>query len=94
MVSIGVVIALLAYFFGYFALSFWVIVACVANGLLGVAWALQNPSGYAQRKAEAGLQINWFDPRKEVKGLIYTKAITFPIMGFFAWLAGSKAGYF
>jgi hypothetical protein len=94
MVSLGVVIAALAYALSYYTVSFWVVIACVTNGLLGVLWAIGNPYGYTQKMEAAGVQTDWFNPWRHVRGLIYTKAITVPIMSLIAWHVGQKAGYF
>ncbi len=68
--------------------------AKLAHEALGVIWAIRNPYGYIQKEEAAGIETDWFNPYKQIRGLICVKAITVPIETFFAWYVGQKAGYF
>jgi hypothetical protein len=94
MITFGLVVAAVAYFLSYYAFSFWVILACIANGLVGVAWVARNPHGFARKMQAAGIPTDWFNPWREVMALVFGKAITLAVMGLFAWYLGERAGYF
>lgn len=101
MISIGIIVALaVLYWAGAYALAFWVVVAAIANGLLGTSRAFVNPDWYwKQRRWDLGDDAIWMRviPRERTKAmisLVIWKIITIGILAYIGWRLGILAGYF
>jgi hypothetical protein len=79
---------------GHYEKAFWFVVLSVISGLGAVVMALVNPDWYQRKRAQAGLEIDFFNPSKGVGGLIFAKVITTTILAWCAWKLGALSGYF
>jgi hypothetical protein len=92
MVGITVTTGILLLLGGY-GLAFALIVFSIVNGFGAVVRAIVNPSWYAKKRAEAGLETDLSNPRKGIQSLVITKLIVGVPLMIFAWYLGEKAGY-
>ena len=95
MIDIGIaVVGGVLFLLGQYKLAFWLIVLAIISGLGAVVKAVINPSWYAEKREEAGLETDFFNLSKHIASLIVTKAIVVLVLAFIAWYLGAKAGYF
>ena len=95
MIDIGIaVVGGVLFLLGQYELAFWLIVLAIICGLGAVVKAVTNPSWYAEKRDEAGLETNFFNLSEHIASLIVTKAIVVLVLAFIAWYLGAKAGYF
>ncbi len=81
------------YLSGQYGLALPLIVLSIISGAGAVLMALINPDWYSNRRSQAGLETDIFNPRKGIGGLILTKAITIAILIWVARHIAEKAGY-
>jgi hypothetical protein len=95
MISLGVAITGgVLWLSGQYALAFWFVILSIISGLGAVVKAIANPHWYAEGRARAGLETDFFNPSKGIGSLIVTKIIATTILGWCAWRLGQLAGYF
>jgi hypothetical protein len=97
----GLVIVAVLYWNEWFGLAFWLIVAIIINGVLGLIQAARNPSWYWAKRWREGVDRDGppiiIDPRRHGRAMIelfIVKGITIPVFVFLAWHLGTRAGYF
>ena len=96
---VGLIIVAILYWYGWFGLAFWMVVAVIINGVLGAIRAIKNPDWFwAKRRRDApGLDpiiVTPDDTRRLLIEMCIVKGLTIPIYIVLAWYLGSRAGYF
>jgi hypothetical protein len=87
MISLGIFAAItIAYWLGRPDISFWIVVFCIANGVLGMLRAITNRAWYENQAIAAGVEPNF-------AMLITTKIVTFVVLLWAAWFTGTAAHY-
>jgi hypothetical protein len=81
-------IGALCYFSGRYDWALWIAIFAVAISLLAVVKSVADPSWYAMKRMEAGLEPGPGPPR-----LIIAKIIRTVIWGAVAWWLAGAAGY-
>lgn len=95
MIDIGIaVVGGVLFLLRQYELAFWLIVLAIICGLGAVVKAVTNPSWYAEKRDEAGLETKFFNLSERIASVIVTKAIVVLVLAFIAWYLGAKAGYF
>jgi hypothetical protein len=94
MIDLGIVVIIgIMYLAGLYGLALALIVLSIISGAGAVLMALANPDWYSNKRSQAGLETDVFNPRKGVGSLILTKAITIAILVWVARHIAEKAGY-
>jgi hypothetical protein len=101
MISIGIIVALaVLYWAGVYALAFWVVVAAIANGLLGTIRSFVDSDWYwKQRQWDLGDDAIWMrviphERTKAMASLVIWKVVTIGILAYVGRRFGILAGYF
>jgi hypothetical protein len=87
------VLAVVFYLTGNYGWALPVIALSIVSGVGVVVMALINPDWYSHRRAQAGLEIDYFNSRKGIGSLIVTKAIIVALLLWAARYIAEKGGY-
>lgn len=94
MIDIG--IALLGGFFyltGQYGLALLLVVLAIISGAGAAVMAVRNPDWYFQKRLQAGLDVDLFNPHKGIVSLLMTKVIVIALLAYIAYHIAGKAGY-
>lgn len=81
------------YLAGLYGLALILIVLAIISGAGAVLMALVNPDWYRDKRSQAGLETDFFNARKGIGSLIFTKAVTIAVLIWIARHFAEKAGY-
>lgn len=94
MIDIGIaVLGGIFYFTGQYGLALILIVLAIISGAGAALMSIANPDWYVQKKINAGLEVDMFNPRKGIASLVVTKVIVIAALLAAAWHIANKAGY-
>ncbi len=98
MITVGIlVIGAVAYFGGWYGMSFWIVALATANGVLATGWSIINPDWYWRKAELAGMSPHeqfTSGRRSFVPSLLAAKVPLIAVMAVAGWYVGKKAGYF
>jgi hypothetical protein len=82
-----------AYFKGSYDWTLLLVMLSIISGVGAVVMAIAKPDWYFNKRLEAGLDVDFSNPRKGIGGLVIVKAIAIPFLLWAAWHIAGKAGY-
>jgi hypothetical protein len=94
MLDLGtVLLAGLFYLMGWYGLSLIVIALSIVSGAGAVVRAIADPHSYQNKRAHAGLDIDFVNPYRGIGGLLITKALVIGVLLFAAYYVAERGGY-
>lgn len=81
------------YLTGNYGLTLLLIALAILSGAGAVVMALINPDWYFQKRARAGLEIDFFNPRKGIGSLVVTKIVIIAALLWIARYVAEMGGY-
>jgi hypothetical protein len=73
--------------------ALFLIILSIISGAAAAIVAVVNPDWYFKKRIMAGMDVDFFNPRKGVVSLLVTKVIVIAVLVWVAWHIARKAGY-
>jgi hypothetical protein len=94
MIDIGIAVTGgVFYLTGRYNMALLLLVLAIISGAGATIMSVVNPDWYFQRRIQAGLEVDLFNPGKAIRSLLVTKAIVIGLEVWAAYYVAQTAGY-